>query len=303
MKPTRPARPRKILNLARTLPNGRTQNQVRLRLCQRKQKSTLFVPAPVDDPSKHQGRTRSIPYVEGQFVAHVYIPIKLEGELLLMLREVIQSAQAANPAWYSLLDPTLNTETEQLPSKCSAHLSLSRPVALRAHQRDDFRKEVRKITLKNSQFSASFSQLTVLTNDEKTRSFLCVEAGAGHQQLKELSDSLTSHLASLRQLPYYAQPRFHISIAWTLTPAPISLSSKTPPDPNSSVDVPTNMSKDTLQPPTDETDTFLAALDPLAKQLQQTFSSRLLALGKFDARSLEVKIGKEIHKWSFLPSR
>lgn len=69
-----------------------------------------------------------------------------------MLRNVVRSAQDANPAWHSLLDPELDAKQEQLPSRCSAHLSLSRPVALRAHQRDDFRKEVRRIALKNNQY-------------------------------------------------------------------------------------------------------------------------------------------------------
>ncbi|KAG8702584.1 poly(U)-specific 3'-to-5' RNA exonuclease [Ceratobasidium sp. 394] len=115
-----------------------------------KLESTLFTPAPVDDPSKHQGRIRSIPYVEGQFVGHVYVPIRLEGELLQMLREVVRCAQAVNPAWYSLLDPETGGSS-QPPSKISVHLSLSRPIPLRAHQRDDLRKEVRRTATRNSQ--------------------------------------------------------------------------------------------------------------------------------------------------------
>ncbi|KAG8698449.1 poly(U)-specific 3'-to-5' RNA exonuclease [Ceratobasidium sp. 395] len=243
-----------------------------------KLESTLFTPAPVDDPSKHQGRTRSVPYVEGQFVGHVYVPVKLEGELLQMLREVVRCAQAANPAWYSLLDPETETSSSQPSSKVTMHLSLSRPIPLRAHQRDDLRKEVRRTATQSRQ------QFTALTNDEKTRTFLCAEVGAGHKQLQELSQSLSLHLASLRQLPYYSQPRFHISIAWILTPSKALAALTSTSEPSSTVEV-------------NHIDQFIEAATSDVQQLQQTFSKRLLNLGRLDIRSLEVKIGKEVHKW------
>ncbi|KAG8755928.1 poly(U)-specific 3'-to-5' RNA exonuclease [Ceratobasidium sp. 428] len=244
-----------------------------------KLESTLFTPAPVDDPSKHQGRTRSVPYVEGQFVGHVYLPIKLEEELLQMLREVVRCAQATNPAWYSLLDPETEASSSQpSSSKVTMHLSLSRPIPLRAHQRDDLRKEVRRTATQSRQ------QFTALTNDEKTRTFLCAEVGAGHKQLQELSQSLSSHVASLRQLPYYSQPRFHISIAWILAPSKAAAAPTDTSEPSSAVEV-------------NHVDQFLEAATSDVQQLQQTFSKRLLDLGRLDIRSLEVKIGKEVHKW------
>jgi hypothetical protein len=146
----------------------------------------------------------------------------------------------------------------------------------------------------------------VLTNDEKTRTFLCVEVGAGHKQasglltvmhrvfilisvqMQELSQSLSSHLASLRQLPYYSQPRFHISIAWILTPA--LTASNPPPDSTGTIEHKSAFEAHNI-------DQFLADVTSSIKQLQNTFSKRLLALGRLDVRSLEVKVGKEIHKW------
>ncbi|CAE6523166.1 unnamed protein product [Rhizoctonia solani] len=183
--------------------------------------SSLFTPAPVDDPSKHQGRKRTIPYVEGQFIAHVYVPIKLEGDFLALLRNIVGYAQSDTTAWHSLLENIPRTTGEQTANSTSSgfrsHLSLSRPVPLRAHQRDGFRKEIRKAALERIQFLASFAQLTTLTNEDQSRTFLCVEIGAGHNEFHALSQSLSAHLASLRQLPYYPHPRFHISIAWILT--------------------------------------------------------------------------------------
>lgn len=256
---------------------------------------TLFIPAPVDDPSKHQGRKRTIPYVEGQFIAHVCVPVKLDGDLLALLREVVRSAQTTSPAWHSLLEPALGTAAQQgvdqRPSRYYSHLSLSRPVPMRAHQRDDFRREVRKAAQKCDQFPASFVRLTTLTNDDKSRTFLCVEIGAGHKEFQALSQSLTSHLASLRQLPYYAQPRFHISIAWILTPTSTPTTS----------DNKQGSSTDAVEAKEGSyhqgLDAFLAGVTLMVERLQSEFSERLLALGRFNVHNIEVKIGKDIHKW------
>ncbi|CAE7208838.1 unnamed protein product [Rhizoctonia solani] len=149
--------------------------------------ASLFTPAPVDDPSKHQGRKRTIPYVEGQFIAHVYVPIKLQGEFLALLRRIIECVQSDTTVWHSLLENVPKTTGEQIAPPISSgfrsHLSLSRPVPLRAHQRDGFRKEVRKAALERTQFLASFAQLTTLTNEDQSRTFLCVEIGAGHNEV------------------------------------------------------------------------------------------------------------------------
>jgi len=36
---------------------------------------------PLDDPSKHQGRTGTMPHVDGQWAAYVYVPLALRGAL------------------------------------------------------------------------------------------------------------------------------------------------------------------------------------------------------------------------------
>ncbi|EUC63401.1 prohibitin [Rhizoctonia solani AG-3 Rhs1AP] len=241
--------------------------------------SSLFTPAPVDDPSKHQGRKRTIPYVEGQFIAHVYVPIKLEGDFLALLRNIVGYAQSDTTAWHSLLENIPRTTGEQTANSTSSgfrsHLSLSRPVPLRAHQRDGFRKEIRKAALERIQFLASFAQLTTLTNEDQSRTFLCVEIGAGHNEFHALSQSLSAHLASLRQLPYYPHPRFHISIAWILTHG-------------SSSSVPAECDQGASASPTEDGGgTHGQIPEP------RLYSSAR----RFDVQSVEVKIGKDIHKW------
>ncbi|KAF8713152.1 Methyltransferase domain, partial [Rhizoctonia solani] len=251
--------------------------------------SSLFAPAPIDDPSKHQGRKRTIPYVEGQFIAHVYVPIKLGGELLALLRSIVKSAQSDSTAWHSLLEPIPGTTSEQNTgptfSIFRSHLSLSRPVPLRAHQRDDLRKEVRKAALERTQFVASFAQITTLTNDDHSRAFLCVEVGAGHKEFQALSQSLSAHLALLRQLPYYPQPRFHISIAWMLTH---ESSNNVSVERNQNDSVSLTEKETNVYENRPESSTGAVSIDAsLVENLQAKFSNQLLSLGKFDVQNVE----------------
>jgi len=83
-------------------------------------------------------------------------------------------------------------------------------------------------------FDASFTTFSELTNDERTRTFLALEVGAGHGEVIELSvgthpavpddllqlrrclDLLAPTLRLLRQKEFYVDPKFHTSIAWAL---------------------------------------------------------------------------------------
>jgi hypothetical protein len=57
---------------------------------------SLTVPTPVDNPSLHQGRTRTIPYKEGQWATHVYVPVLLSRGTLLYktVADLLCSAKA-----------------------------------------------------------------------------------------------------------------------------------------------------------------------------------------------------------------
>ena len=87
-------------------------------------------------------------------------------------------------------------------------------------------------------FIASFSTFSCLENDERTRTFLTLEFGAGNQEVStgiwsnlmcsschrlqaaSLSKSLNPTLDLLRQKLFYSEPRFHASIAWALLSRP-----------------------------------------------------------------------------------
>jgi hypothetical protein len=100
-----------------------------------------------------------------------------------------------------------------------------------------------------ARFTASFATFAHLTNDERTRNFLTLEIGAGHEkvsctysctvpilcrsphaQIKALSEALTPTLNLLRQKTFYSEPRFHASFAWALIqPSSHLLDSALPP--------------------------------------------------------------------------
>ncbi|KAF7297703.1 hypothetical protein MKEN_01393600 [Mycena kentingensis (nom. inval.)] len=170
---------------------------------------TLTGPVHIDDPSLHQGRTRTTPHVEGQWATHVYacVPLQRTSTLYKLLVGIIEAARKEVPTLHDFFDGKTKPEL---------HISLSRPVYLRVHQRDEMKRAVKKIAENTQSFAASFAQITSLMNDDGTRIFLALEIGAGHHELAALTNDLAPALRAIRQQEYYAAPRFHASIAWAL---------------------------------------------------------------------------------------
>ena len=103
--------------------------------------SSLTVPTPVDDPALHQGRIRTVPHVEGQYATHIYVPLVLHQNdaLYTLVEDALTLAKARVPS--------LHTIGRQERGKVNAvrwelHISLSRPLFLRAHQREEFKRAV-----------------------------------------------------------------------------------------------------------------------------------------------------------------
>ncbi|KAF9016281.1 hypothetical protein BDZ89DRAFT_962045 [Hymenopellis radicata] len=218
--------------------------------------SSLIVPAPIDNPALHQGRVRSTPHVDGQWASHVYVSLKLSrrSSLYTLLNEVIHTARCDVP--------TLNGFWVA-EKAVELHVSLSRPIFLRAYQREDLKCAVKGLADKTARaFTLSFAAIAELTNDEKTRTFLAVEVGAGHEELVRLSDGLKPLLRHLRQKEYYDSPRYHASIAWAL------------------------VNGDTAPFPT--------------KTLNERYQAALAGKANFfEAERVEVKIGKDVFGWRF----
>jgi hypothetical protein len=118
----------------------------------------VAVPVPVDDPSKHQGRIRTTPHVDGQFAAYVYAPIFPVQRLQRLLRGIFETIERQVESFHSLVhfngdepvdenSPGLRTI---LPTTMNGapHLSLTRPMYLRAHQRDILKEAVKEVANK-----------------------------------------------------------------------------------------------------------------------------------------------------------
>jgi hypothetical protein len=103
--------------------------------------SSLVAPGPVDIPALHQGRMRTTPHVEGQFAAHVYVSLALGRHSLLykVLQDILRDAREVIPTLRDIWSPV------EANAPLDLHISLSRPIFLRAHQREDLKRAVKNI--------------------------------------------------------------------------------------------------------------------------------------------------------------
>jgi hypothetical protein len=103
--------------------------------------SSLSLSVPVDDPAKHQGRVRTTPFVEGQWAAYVYVPIRLDElpHLRKLLSDTIRMARAKVPALHPLGTTADGEKAAEL------HISISRVLYIRKHQHDELKRAVKAL--------------------------------------------------------------------------------------------------------------------------------------------------------------
>lgn len=174
---------------------------------------------------------------------------------------------------------------------------------------------------------ASFATFSNLTNDERTRTFLCLEVGAGHRevlsvvhahlcprarcwpeepeltrraQLRALSDALTPALRSFRQQEYYEQPRFHASFAWVLLDRPAardSSSTSQSPEPLESLSF-TSLSGDPASEDPKSFPSIPRLPESIVPALNAELGPQLKGLtGTFDVGEVRIRIGKDVSSW------
>jgi len=170
-----------------------------------------------------------------------------------------------------------------------------------------------------ARFTASFATFAELQNDEKTRTFLVVEVGAGHHEFKALADALVPSLRTLRQKEYYSEPRFHASIGWALMSSPPTPETVLPSYKDTSTDVepsetPTEPGAEEHSPEVQSrmTSTHLSSNpslttfltiphfpEPLIPTLIEQFRATLVetSAARFEVEAICVKIGKEVSRW------
>jgi len=166
--------------------------------------------------------------------------------------------------------------------------------------------------------------LSELINDEKTRTFLTIEVGAGHHevslqlfesrhhphtctQLRSLSDALTPALQAIRQQGYYANPRFHASFAWALLHRPLeskSVASDNICTPLAALEEFQVASSDCMaKTPEDTSFPTIPCLPPEAlKSLNERYGKQFSApkVGAFSVDSITLKIGKDMNSWRLI---
>ena len=105
------------------------------------QLSSLLSPStPVDDPAQHDGRMRTMPFVEGQWAAYVYAPVSVnpKSPLSRLMGDILGSACTTVPTLRAVNAVTSDRQVD-------LHVSLSRPIYIRAHQRDELKRAVKAI--------------------------------------------------------------------------------------------------------------------------------------------------------------
>ncbi|KAL4080839.1 hypothetical protein J3A83DRAFT_4355776 [Scleroderma citrinum] len=282
--------------------------------------ASLLPTVPVDNPAEHQGRIRSFPHVEGQYATYIYVPLVLDpGEALYnLVTEMVCKAREEVKGLWAIGEVEDNELGSDIHSKTMAnlelHISLSLPILLRAHQREEFKQAVRRVAQSVPPFDASFAALNELTNDESTRTFLAMEVGAGHIELRHILDLLTPTLRSLRQKEFYTDPKFHASIAWALLDHPKSPRPKTCPPfmTTSSVNIPSKSCVDPqcstpidltdLSSPPDSFRRITCFPPSLVPSLNAMYAERLSTArtGGFLVDRVAVRIGKEVVGWSLM---
>ncbi|KAK4520173.1 uncharacterized protein ATC70_008304 [Mucor velutinosus] len=152
-----------------------------------------------DSSYDHQGRVRTVPHQYDSWATYVYCKVELSHELL---------------AFHPYLK-----HAEMLPEQ---HISLSRPVYLRKYQLAPFTRSIKAALRNIKRFDVSFAQVSHLTNDEKTRSFLTLEIGHGYNQLFKCMKHVDNVMREYHKPVFYNPPRFHASIAWSLKQSTIA---------------------------------------------------------------------------------
>ncbi|KAK3111155.1 poly(U)-specific 3'-to-5' RNA exonuclease [Teratosphaeriaceae sp. CCFEE 6253] len=183
-----------------------------------------------DDPALHGGRQRVTPHVEGHWPTHVYLewgPEPYEYAQLLALIALEQDVQQGTCELRSLMSNELGVS---LP----LHISLSRPLVLRAQQRELFLDHLKRDVAGTGvrTFQAEFDGLRWHPNELGTRWFLVLQAHTpGKHELDRLLGACNTVATAIEQPLLYTDPpdrldhhaiegpaesKFHVSIAWSL---------------------------------------------------------------------------------------
>ncbi|KIY52798.1 hypothetical protein FISHEDRAFT_63725 [Fistulina hepatica ATCC 64428] len=258
--------------------------------------TTVFTPAHVDNPALHQGRIRSSPHVDGQFAVHIYVSLvlkELEASLRDLVLEIIEETRQRVPTFHTFWSCNVSederkdsSDVRHLPQP-ELHVSLSRPIFVRAHQRGDMKRCVRDVAREHKPFLASFVSVSDYSNDERTRGFLGIDVGAGYHELQSLLADLHPVLENTRQQAYYDEPRFHASVGWVLLDSAKDYTNMSDSCSSGSLEATRSAT---------EFPTIPCFPRDLVDNLNERFAAKL-AVCRFEVADICMKIGEKVSHW------
>ena len=136
----------------------------------------------VDDPALHEGRSRSFAHQANSWATYIYLDTKafdLEEARDLLVKEL---------------------DLEPIPNP---HLSLSKVVSLRHHWLQPLTSSLQNSFGQERKFYLGLDKLQVYVNDECSRTFVGLTAGAGWGQLIRLTKRVDSALQEYNLPPFY----------------------------------------------------------------------------------------------------
>eukprot|EP00092_Neocalanus_flemingeri_P039732 GFUD01043270.1.p1 GENE.GFUD01043270.1~~GFUD01043270.1.p1 ORF type:complete len:295 (-),score=84.71 GFUD01043270.1:26-910(-) len=148
-----------------------------------------------DDPALHDGRIRAFGHEKNNWASYVYIDLQ-DCELDEVKNFIVKELD---------LEPIDHH-----------HLSVSRVVSVRHHWIDPFTKTLKENLEQGKAFPLSLDKLQVYANDDKTRTFVGLEATVGAKELQKLTASVDYCFSEYKLPPFYYPPSFHVSLGWCL---------------------------------------------------------------------------------------
>lgn len=152
-------------------------------------------------PDPHEGRIRSFPHEEGAYATHVYVTVSASDALAQKVRNARQQLLRSFPSLH---------EIEEW------HVSCSRTVAIRAPQIESLRRSLSHSLRRTRAITYSFGGWRSFVNDEKTRTFVAMEVGAGADSFRSLIRAVDACFVRHALESYYADPVPHVSLFWCL---------------------------------------------------------------------------------------
>jgi len=149
----------------------------------------------LDQAALHKGRVRSFPHEKNNWASYIYIDVsdlELDEVRSFLVRELE-------------IEPTEDS-----------HVSLSRTVSLRHHWIDPVIQGITTAFREVDRFTMKLDKLQVYCNDERTRTFVGLQATGGTKQLSKLSKAVDCVLRDFSLPSFYYPPSFHVSLGWCL---------------------------------------------------------------------------------------